>query len=178
MGTGHHLLSPNPIPSFPALFRKDTTYSWNTDFRCNLRGPGNTPKIAITRCGNTKTQLSCKYTTPLVEFNRLCVKTTQRSVALAPPWTPKGGPEAPEGVLQGRARWTQGRPGHPRRAKEGQGTPPPSPQGGQRGGQGRQKHPKVTQQRPKDAARRVQKKTKRHQNTTWMEKLNEKSSFC
>ena len=35
MVSEHIGLQPFPIPSFPALFCEDTTYSWNTDYRCN-----------------------------------------------------------------------------------------------------------------------------------------------
>ena len=30
------MLSKYPIPSFPALFGEDTTYSWISDYRCNI----------------------------------------------------------------------------------------------------------------------------------------------
>ena len=52
-------------------------------------------------------------------------KATQRNPGSTkgPPGKPKGGPEAPEGALQGSPRWTQGRPGVPRRVRVDPGTP-------------------------------------------------------
>ena len=78
---------PYPIPSSPALFREDTSYSWNSGYRCN------TILAQIAPAGQNTDQETPKSQKPAPERHRGAREHPQRG----PETSPGGSREASEG---------------------------------------------------------------------------------
>ena len=76
-----------PIPSSPALFREDTSYSWNSGYRCN------TILAQIAPAGQNTDQETPKSQKPAPERHRVAREYPQRG----PETSPGGSREASEG---------------------------------------------------------------------------------
>ena len=130
MGSEHIKLQLLPIPSFPALLCEDTTYSWNTGYRCNKTGAVTRTRIRHTRTLNES---------PGVPGEPLGVPRespeSPRGVPGGPkeaPGSPRGDPkEAPRTAL-GTPRCTTGvpetAPGTPRSTKSATRPPLKTPE--------------------------------------------------
>ena len=107
----HIGLRPFPIPSFPALFCEDTTYSWNTDYRCKP----NADNIHETKCRVVYVCV-CRR---LRGYVSACVHTGVTPRTLGSPRRPRGVPGDP-----GESRGSPGRvPGESREFREYPGNP-------------------------------------------------------